>query len=370
MHGRRRGPRRRGSRVGWRGGLRPVVVARSTPDSASAPASTAARPARVGKGASHRPKHARQASGLAPVGDTHPEGGDDELPEVRARQLRGDVRAALAGRCPSATTSRATCATSTTRDRLAMVWEDWKGHERRVSFGELQRALEPLRQPARGGRRGARRPRGHAAALAARDGRRVHRHLQARRDPALAVGALRGRRHPAPAERLGRHGRGHRRGEPPPHPRRHGGEGPRDGRRGGRAATWTSTPGWSARATSYEMADTLADDPAQLYYSSGTTGKAKGILHAHRYLLAHEEFEFCHDVRDGELFHGSGEWAWAAGHRSAAGPVALRRGGARAGAQGRLRPRGAPALPREARRGEHVHHAHGAAGDDRRGGRR
>src|SRR5919197_2945381 len=24
------------------------------------------------------------------------------------------------------------------RDRLAMVWEDWRGHERRVSFGELQ----------------------------------------------------------------------------------------------------------------------------------------------------------------------------------------------------------------------------------------
>jgi len=24
------------------------------------------------------------------------------------------------------------------RDRLAMVWEDWRGNERRVSFGELQ----------------------------------------------------------------------------------------------------------------------------------------------------------------------------------------------------------------------------------------
>ena len=66
--------------------------------------------------------------------------------------------------------------------------------------------------------------------------------------------------------------------------------------------------------------DTAADDPAQLYYSSGTTGLAKGILHAHRYLLAHEEFEFCHDVRDGELFHGSGEWAWAAGICPLLGP--------------------------------------------------
>ena len=62
--------------------------------------------------------------------------------------------------------------------------------------------------------------------------------------------------------------------------------------------------GMERASDDYEMADTLAEDPAQLYYSSGTTGKAKGILHAHRYLLAHEEFEFCHDVRDGELFHG------------------------------------------------------------------
>src|SRR5436190_2757883 len=71
---------------------------------------------------------------------------------------------------------------------------------------------------------------------------------------------------------------------------------------------------------SFELVDTAADDPAQLYYSSGTTGRAKGILHAHRYLLAHEEFEFCHDVRDGELFHGSGEWAWAAGICPLLGP--------------------------------------------------
>jgi acetyl-CoA synthetase len=73
-------------------------------------------------------------------------------------------------------------------------------------------------------------------------------------------------------------------------------------------------------ATSFETVDTAADDPAQLYYSSGTTGLAKGILHAHRYILAHEEFVYCHDVRDGELFHGMGEWAWAAGIAPLLGP--------------------------------------------------
>ncbi len=70
----------------------------------------------------------------------------------------------------------------------------------------------------------------------------------------------------------------------------------------------------------FEAEDTLAEDPAQLYYTSGTTGLAKGIVHAHRYLLAHEEFIYCHDVQDGERFHGMGEWAWAAGIAPLLGP--------------------------------------------------
>jgi acetyl-CoA synthetase len=68
-----------------------------------------------------------------------------------------------------------------------------------------------------------------------------------------------------------------------------------------------------AAADHFETPATDPDTPAQLYYTSGTTGLAKGILHAHRYLLGHEEFQFCHDVRVGELFHSTGEWAWIAG---------------------------------------------------------
>jgi acetyl-CoA synthetase len=43
-------------------------------------------------------------------------------------------------------------------------------------------------------------------------------------------------------------------------------------------------------------------------------------VHAHRYLLAHEEFLYCHEVQDGERFHGMGEWAWAAGIAPLFGP--------------------------------------------------
>ena len=78
-----------------------------------------------------------------------------------------------------------------------------------------------------------------------------------------------------------------------------------------------------AGSTDVQTLDTSCDDPAQLYYTSGTTGLAKGILHAHRYILGHEEFVYCHDVQDGERFHGMGEWAWAAGIAPLLGPWRL-----------------------------------------------
>jgi acetyl-CoA synthetase len=76
----------------------------------------------------------------------------------------------------------------------------------------------------------------------------------------------------------------------------------------------------ASASAEFQCLDTSSEDPAQLYYTSGTTGLAKGIVHAHRYVLGHEEFLYCHDVRDGERFHGMGEWAWAAGICPLIGP--------------------------------------------------
>jgi acetyl-CoA synthetase len=63
----------------------------------------------------------------------------------------------------------------------------------------------------------------------------------------------------------------------------------------------------------FETLQTSADQAAQIYYTSGTTGLAKGIVHAHRYVIGHNEFELVHDVRADEVFHSTGEWAWIAG---------------------------------------------------------
>ena len=255
------------------------------------------------------------------------------------------------------------------RDRLAMVWEDWQGNERRVSFGELQdlsnrfaNVLEAIGVE-RGDRvatllpslpetaavflgtykRGAillsmsvlygdegiqhrlrdsgakavvtdsanrhRIPEGLVEKVLVMGGEQRGRRRRLRRRDEPCVGQLRdgrhGRRRPRPALLLVRH---HRQGQG--HPAR---------------------PPLPARPRGVRVLPRRA--------------RRRALPRLRRVGLGGR-------------------------HLPAARPVALRGRGARAGAQGRLRPRGAPALPLQARRAEHVHHAHRAAGDDRRGGRR
>jgi acetyl-CoA synthetase len=198
------------------------------------------------------------------------------------------------------------------RDKLAMVWEDWRGNEREVGWGELQDLAAKFANVLQ--RHGVTR------------GDRVAMLLPATPETAAAffgtwkLGAIllsmsvlygdEGIRHriadsqakvlvtdPANADRVARDLVEH--------------------------VIVLDDKLLADASTNFRTVDTSADDPAQLYYSSGTTGLAKGILHAHRYVLAHEEFVYCHDVADGELFHGMGEWAWAAGIAPLLGPWRL-----------------------------------------------
>ena len=68
--------------------------------------------------------------------------------------------------------------------------------------------------------------------------------------------------------------------------------------------------------TMVEAADTAADDPALLMYTSGTTGPAKGVLHAHRVLLGHlPGVEISHDLfpQPGDVIWTPADWSWIGG---------------------------------------------------------
>src|SRR3954466_16323042 len=209
------------------------------------------------------------------------------------------------------------------RDRLAMVWEDWQGNERSVTFGELQALSNKFANvlEAHGVERGDRvatllpsLPETAAAFLGTYKRAAILLSMSVLYGDEGIEHRLRDSGAKAPV-----------RDTVTPHRIPDGMaeklfvlDSPDGGER--QAGDIDLGEAFEKASAAYDMVDTSADDPAQLYYSSGTTGKAKGILHAHRYLLGHEEFEYCHDVRDGELFHGSGEWAWAAGICPLLGP--------------------------------------------------
>ena len=238
-------------------------------------------------------------------------------------------------------------------DKLAMIHEHFDGTVREVRWGELQELSNRFANALTALGVGQGRPRRDAAAADARDRGGVLRHLEDRRDPALDVGALRRRRHPPPgldSEAKVLVTNEANRDRVDPNLVEH--------------VLVLDDDVFANASPDFERVDTLADDPAQLYYTSGTTGLAKGIVHAHRYLLAHEEFVYCHDVQDGERFHGMGEWAWAAGIAPLLGPWRFGAVQLVLSARGRLRSAQAARLPLPPRGVERLHHADRDALDD------
>jgi acetyl-CoA synthetase len=66
----------------------------------------------------------------------------------------------------------------------------------------------------------------------------------------------------------------------------------------------------------FAAAATLADDPAMMIFTSGTTGPPKGALHGHRVLLGHLPGVAMHHEflpQPGDLLWTPADWAWAGG---------------------------------------------------------
>jgi acetyl-CoA synthetase len=87
-----------------------------------------------------------------------------------------------------------------------------------------------------------------------------------------------------------------------------------DDRRDGRVLEWAKLI--EGGSPQHARVDTLAEDPAIIVYTSGTTGNPKGVLYPHRILLGHMPgVELPHDFfpKPGDRMWTPADWAWAGG---------------------------------------------------------
>jgi len=64
----------------------------------------------------------------------------------------------------------------------------------------------------------------------------------------------------------------------------------------------------------YEAAETSSDDNALLYYTSGTTGPAKGVLHEHRWVAGVAATQkYAVDLQPGDLYWSTADLGWLTG---------------------------------------------------------
>ena len=67
-------------------------------------------------------------------------------------------------------------------------------------------------------------------------------------------------------------------------------------------------------STEYEVAETGGEDDALLYYTSGTTGLAKGVLHKQRWIAGVAATQkYAVDLQDGDLYWSTGDLGWLTG---------------------------------------------------------
>ncbi|AUV81898.1 acyl-CoA synthetase [Salinigranum rubrum] len=64
----------------------------------------------------------------------------------------------------------------------------------------------------------------------------------------------------------------------------------------------------------YDVAETGGEDDALLYYTSGTTGLAKGVLHKHRWVAGVAATQkYSVDLQEGDLYWSTGDLGWLTG---------------------------------------------------------